>query len=133
MADRGLELLAGVPLFAGSSKRQLRGVLDWTKEYRYEPGATIVHEGAKGDELFILLEGRAAVSRSGKTLTRLTAGDFFGEMAVIDGRPRTATVVADGPVDCLVLKQKDFKALLEGDPLLAWNLLGSLAARLRHD
>lgn len=133
MADRQLELLASVPLFAGSSKRQLRGVLDWTKEYRYEPGATIVHEGAKGDELFLLLEGRAVVSRSGKTLTRLTAGDFFGEMAVIDGRPRTATVVADGPVDCLVLKQKDFKALLEGDPLLAWNLLGSLAARLRHD
>jgi CRP-like cAMP-binding protein len=133
MADRQLELLASVPLFAGSSKRQLRGVLDWTKEYRYEPGATIVHEGAKGDELFLLLEGRAMVSRSGKTLTRLTAGDFFGEMAVIDGRPRTATVVADGPVDCLVLKQKDFKALLEGDPLLAWNLLGSLAARLRHD
>ena len=133
MADRRLELLASVPLFAGSSKRQLRGVLDWTKEYRYEPGATIVHEGAKGDELFLLLEGRAVVSRSGKTLTRLTAGDFFGEMAVIDGRPRTATVVADGPVDCLVLKQKDFKALLEGDPLLAWNLLGSLAARLRHD
>jgi CRP-like cAMP-binding protein len=133
MADRRLELLASVPLFAGSSKRQLHGVLDWTKEYRYEPGATIVDEGAKGDELFLLLEGRAVVSRSGKTLTGLTAGDFFGEMAVIDGRPRTATVVADGPVDCLVLKQKDFKALLEGDPLLAWNLLGSLAARLRHD
>jgi len=133
MADRRLELLASVPLFAGSSKRQLRGVLDWTQEYRYEPGATIVHEGAKGDELFLLLEGKAGVSRSGKALTRLTAGDFFGEMAVIDGRPRTATVVADGPVDCLVLKQKDFKALLEGDPLLAWNLLGSLAARLRHD
>jgi CRP/FNR family transcriptional regulator, cyclic AMP receptor protein len=133
MADRRLDLLASVPLFAGSNKRQLRGVLDWTKEYRYEPSATIVHEGAKGDELFLLLEGRAVVSRSGKTLTRLTAGDFFGEMAVIDGRPRTATVVADGPVDCLVLKQKDFKALLEGDPPLAWNLLGSLAARLRQD
>jgi CRP-like cAMP-binding protein len=54
-------------------------------------------------------------------------------MAVIDGRPRMATVIADGPVDCLVLKQKDFKAVLEGDPILAWNLLGSLAARIRHD
>ena len=66
-------------------------------------------------------------------LTRLTPGDFFGEMAVIDGRPRTATVVAEGRVDCLVLKQKDFKALLAGDATLAWNLLGSLAARIRHD
>ena len=65
MADRRLEFLASVPLFAGSSKRQLRGILDWTSEYRYEPGATIVHEGAKGDELFLLLEGKAAVSRGG--------------------------------------------------------------------
>ena len=133
MADRRLELLASVPLFAGSSKRQLRGILDWTSEYRYEPGTTIVREGAKGDELFLMLEGKAAVSRGGKRQTRLGAGDFFGEMAVIDGRPRTATVVAEGPVDCLVLKQGDFKALLAGDPLLAWNLLKSLAARLRHD
>jgi CRP/FNR family cyclic AMP-dependent transcriptional regulator len=108
MVDRRLEILATVPLFAGSSKRQLKGLLDWTREYKYEPGHTIVREGAKG-------------------------GDYFGEMAVIDGRPRMATVIADGPVDCLVLKQKDFKAVLEGDPMLAWNLLGSLAARIRHD
>jgi CRP-like cAMP-binding protein len=133
VADRRLELLASVPLFAGSTKRQLRGILDWTKEYRYEPGSTIVQEGAKGDELFVLLDGKASVSRDGKMLTRLTAGDSFGEMTVIDGRPRTATVIADGPVDCLALKQKDFKALLEGDPTLAWNLLGSLTARIRLD
>ena len=133
MADRRLELLAQVPLFAGSSKRQLRGILEWTKEYRYKPGATIVQEGARGKELFVLLEGKATVSRNGKTVTRLAAGDFFGEMSVIDGRPRTATVVADEPVDCLVLKQADFRALLEGDPSMAWNLLGAFAARLRTD
>ena len=118
MVDQRLEILATVPLFAGSSKRQLKGLLDWTREYKYEPGHTIVREGAKGDELFVLLEGKAYVSRSGKLLTRLAAGDYFGEMAVIDGRPRMATVIADGPVDCLVLKQKDFKAVLEGDPML---------------
>jgi len=133
MADRRIELLATVPLFAGSSKRQLRSVLDWTKQYTYKSGATIVSEGAKGDELFVLLDGNATVSRGGRTVTRLTGGDFFGEMAVIDGRPRMATVVADGPVECLALKQKDFKSMLAGDPLIAWNLLGSLAARIRLD
>ena len=95
MADRRLEMLARVPLFAGSSRRQLLGVLDWTKEYSYKPGATIVREGAKGQELFVLLDGKASLSRKGKTITRLVPGDFFGEMAVIDGGPRSATVVAD--------------------------------------
>ena len=56
MADQRMEMLARVPLFAGSSKRQLRGVLDWTKEFRYKPGATIVRDGAKGQELFVRAE-----------------------------------------------------------------------------
>lgn len=133
MVDRRVEMLARVPLFAGSSKRQLRGIVDWTKEYRYKPGATIVREGAKGQELFVLLEGKATLSRKGKTITRLMPGDFFGEMAVIDGGPRSATVVADEALDCLVLKQGDFRAMVEGDPSIAWHLLETFAARLRRD
>jgi len=133
MADRRVEMLALVPLFAGSSKRQLRGILDWTKEYHYKPGATIVREGAKGQELFVLLDGKASLTRKGRTITRLLPGDFFGEMAVIDGGPRSATVVADEDVDCLVLKQMDFRAMVEGDPSIAWHLLETFAARLRRD
>jgi len=133
MADRRLEMLARVPLFAGSSRRQLRGILDWTKEFRYKPGATIVREGARGQELFVLLDGKASVSRKGKRITRLVPGDFFGEMAVIDGGPRSATVIADEAVDCLVLKQADFRSMVEGDPSIAWHLLETFAARLRRD
>jgi CRP/FNR family cyclic AMP-dependent transcriptional regulator len=133
MADRRVEMLARVPLFVGSSKRQLSGILEWTKEYRYKPGATIVREGANGQELFVILEGKASLSRKGKTITRLLPGDFFGEMAVIDGRPRSATVVADEDVDCLVLKKADFRAMVEGDPSIAWHLLKTFAARLRRD
>ena len=133
MADRRLEMLARVPLFAGSSRRQLRGILDWTKEYRYKPGTTIVREGARGQELFVLLDGKASVSRKGKRITRLVPGDFFGEMAVIDGGPRSATVIADEAVDCLVLKQADFRSMVEGDPSIAWHLLETFAARLRRD
>ncbi len=133
MADRRIEMLARVPLFAGSSKRQLRGILDWTKEYSYKPGATIVREGARGQELFVLLDGTASLTRKGRTITRLTPGDFFGEMAVIDGGPRSATIVADDAVDCLVLKQADFRSMVEGDPSIAWHLLETFAARLRRD
>ena len=133
MADRRLEMLARVPLFAGSSRRQLGGILDWTKEYRYKPGATIVREGARGQELFVLLDGKASVSRKGKRITRLVPGDFFGEMAVIDGGPRSATVIADEAVDCLVLKQADFRSMVDGDPSIAWHLLETFAARLRRD
>jgi CRP-like cAMP-binding protein len=133
MADRRLEMLARVPLFAGSSQRQLRGILDWTKDYRYKPGSTIVREGARGQELFVLVDGKASLSRKGKTITRLVPGDFFGEMSVIDGQPRSATVVADEDVECLVLKQADFRAMVEGDPAIAWHLLETFAARLRRD
>jgi CRP-like cAMP-binding protein len=133
MTDRRLEMLARVPLFAGSSRRQLRGILEWTKEYRYKPGAIIVREGARGQELFVLLDGKASVSRKGKRITRLVPGDFFGEMAVIDGGPRSATVIADEAVDSLVLKQADFRSMVEGDPSIAWHLLETFAARLRRD
>jgi CRP-like cAMP-binding protein len=81
----------------------------------------------------VLLDGKASLTRKGRTITRLLPGDFFGEMAVIDGGPRSATVVADEDVDCLVLKQVDFRAMVEGDPSIAWHLLETFAARLRRD
>ena len=133
MVDRRVELLQNVPLFAGSSKRQLRGILDWTKEYNYPPGATLVREGTQGQTLFVLMEGYAKVVRGGKTITRLGSGDFFGETAMLDGRARTASVVADGPVHCLILRRTEFRQFMEGDPSIAWNMLVGLAARLRPD
>ena len=60
-------------------------------------------------------------------------GDFFGETAMLDGRSRTASVVADGPVHCLVLARSDFRQFLDGDSSIAWNMLAGLAARLRPD
>ena len=86
MVDRRVELLQNVPLFAGSNKRQLRGILEWTKEYEYRPGATLVREGTAGQTLFVIMEGHAKVTRGGKTITRLGPGDFFGETAMLDGR-----------------------------------------------
>lgn len=133
MVDRRVELLQNVPLFAGSSKRQLRAILDWTKEYNYRPGATLVREGTQGQTLFVVMEGYAKVVRGGKTITRLGPGDFFGETAMLDGRVRTASVVADGPVHCLLLHRTEFRQFMDGDPSIAWNMLAGLAARLRPD
>lgn len=122
-----------MPLFAGSSKRALRGILEWTKEYKYRPGATLVREGTQGQTLFVVMEGYAKVVRGGKTITRLGPGDYFGETAMLDGRARTASVVADGPVHCLMLQRAEFRQFVEGDPSIAWNMLAGLAARLRPD
>ena len=133
MVDRRVELLQNVPLFAGSSKRQLLGILEWTKEYEYRSSATIVRQGTQGQTLFVVMEGYAKVVRGGKTITRLGPGDFFGETAMLDGRARTASVVADGPVHCLVLERSDFRQFMDADPAIAWNMLVGLAARLRPD
>jgi CRP-like cAMP-binding protein len=131
--NRSTELLRNVPLFAGQNNRQLRWILEWTKEFEYKPGATLVEQGKRGQALFVMLEGHAKVLRGARTITRLGPGDFFGETAMLDGRPRTASVVADGPVRCLRLDQQDFRQLVDGDSTIAWNMLVSLAARLRPD
>ena len=133
MADRRVELLRNVPLFAGSNNRQLRGILEWTKEFEYGPGAAIVKEGTQGQALFVIMEGYAKVVRGRRTITRLGPGDFFGETAMLDGRARTASVVADGQVHCLRLEQREFRQFMNGDPSIAWNMLVSLATRLRPD
>ena len=133
MPNRRVELLRNVPLFAGQNNRQLRSILEWTKEFEYKPGATLVEEGKSGRALFIILEGHAKVLRGGRTVTRVGPGEFFGETAMLDSRTRTASVVADGPVHCVRLDQQAFRQLVDGDASIAWNMLVSLAARLRPD
>src|SRR5437899_7493769 len=83
--------LAAVPIFAELSGRQLQRLVRSAVVYEYGPGEVMVKEGAAGQTLFVLLEGRAKVTRGGRTIRRLGPGDFFGEVAVMDGRPRTAS------------------------------------------
>jgi CRP-like cAMP-binding protein len=133
MAETRLQTLAHVPMLAGLSKRQLRRLLDRTSPHDYAEGATIVRQGARGETVFVLLEGTARVVRGGRTVARLSPGDFFGEIAVLDRRPRTADVVATSPAKVLVLHRDDLKAILEEEPQAAWALLQALAGRLRGD
>ena len=104
-----------------------------TSEHDYGEGAAIVRQVTRGETVFVLLEGTARVVRGGRTVARLSPGDFFGEIAVLDRRPRTADVVATAPVKVLVLHRDDLKAILADEPQAAWALLEALAGRLRGD
>lgn len=126
------ESLSNVPLFANLSARQQRRVARSTNEGHYDAGAVIVREGGHTETLFVILEGVAKVVRRGRTIARLVPGEFFGEISMIDGRPRVATVVADTPMRCLVLHHDDLRRLLMDDPQMAWSLLQTLASRLRN-
>jgi len=125
------DVLASIPLFAGLPARQLRRILKSAIEDDYDAGTAIVREGGPGETLFVILEGAARVVRGGRTIARRTEGDFFGEISVIDGRPRTATVIAETRMRCLVLYQRELKGIVMGEPRAAWSMLQSLAARIR--
>jgi CRP-like cAMP-binding protein len=129
----GIESLAQVPLFADLTKRSLRRVLRQMNEHRYAPGARIVTEGTRGETMFVLLEGTARVTRGGRSLRRLGPGEFFGEIALLDRRPRSASVVAIEPVRTLALHRHDLRTFLAEEPQIGWSLLETLAHRLRGD
>jgi CRP/FNR family transcriptional regulator, cyclic AMP receptor protein len=132
MARQGLEELARVPIFSELTPRQLRRVLRSTEEYRYADGGQFVREGARSEQLFVILEGSARVIRRGKTVATLGPGDFFGEISLLDGLPRTATVVADGDVRCLILLRSEFERIVTEMPQVGTAVMRSLARRLRE-
>ena len=126
------ESLSSVPLFANLSARQVRKIARSTNEDRYEAGDTIVREGGHTATLFVILEGTAKVVRKGRVIARRIPGEFFGEISMIDERPRLASVVADTPMRCLVLHHDGLRKLVMDDPRMAWSLLLTLAGRLRE-
>jgi CRP-like cAMP-binding protein len=132
MADPRLRRLASVPLLSALNQRQLRKILRGSLEYVYEPGETFVRQGEHGQTMFVILSGSAKVVRRGRTVARLGVGDVFGEIAVIDAHPRTASVVADTEVHCLVLHRDHLREILADEPKAAWALLEELAGRLRE-
>ena len=133
MAVRARDALAQVPLFAGMPPRFLKRLADKMDEQRFMEGATIVRQGEPGDIFYVLVEGEAKVKdANGRTLSRLIPGDFFGEISLMDGGPRTATVVAETNLTTLALSRKDFSALLQSEPKVTVGLLKHAAALLRR-
>jgi CRP/FNR family transcriptional regulator, cyclic AMP receptor protein len=125
-------MLSNVPLFSGLSKKQLKELAAASHELVLEGGATVIEEGADGDEFFIVADGAVAVTRGGSTLAELGAGDHFGEMSLIDDGPRTATVTTEGHSTLLAIDRETFRALLYASPDTAIALLTHLAHRLRE-
>jgi CRP/FNR family transcriptional regulator, cyclic AMP receptor protein len=127
-----LDQLASVPLLSSFSKRELSRVARATDEIHVAAGRQVVVEGSTGHECFLIRTGEATVSRDGKVIAQLGSGDHFGELALLDGGPRTATVTADTDLDLLVLGQREFLALLEDLPALSRKILATLAAQVRR-
>ncbi|HZT84820.1 MAG TPA: cyclic nucleotide-binding domain-containing protein [Gaiellaceae bacterium] len=126
-----LSALEEVSLFAGLPKRHLRRIAKLARIRRFAPGAALVRRGDAGRSFYVLLEGHAKVQRPGARARRLAGGDYFGEMALLDGAPRSADVVADGEVLALTIDRSGFVKLLGAEPARALALLRTLAARLR--
>jgi len=127
------EHLKKVRLFAGIPGGQLQRIANGVKERRYDAGTAIVSAGETGHGFYLIAQGRAEVKRDGRTIRTLGPGDYFGEIALLYDRPRTATVEAKGPTTCLILTQWDFKGILEANPTMAIHLLEAVASRIHDD
>jgi voltage-gated potassium channel len=125
-------VLEGIPLFAGVPRRQVRKIAALTRETRYRTGTAIVRAGERGDDFYLILDGSASVHRpSGLPSISLGSGAYFGEMALIDGEVRSATVIADTDIHCLRLSRAPFLRMLRKEPEIAVVMLRQLAARVR--
>lgn len=125
-------VLGAVPLFEGLSNKQLKKVVDLAEVARFMGGATLVKQGEIGDSFYVVLTGQAKVVAKGRTLNRLLPGDHFGEISLLDGGPRTASVVAETEMTLVIITQKDFLGMLGKDPEITMCLLEGMARTVRR-
>jgi CRP-like cAMP-binding protein len=114
-----------VPLFRGMPDHALETIADRASETTFEDGDTVTREGESGETFYIVIEGRLRVSQHGALLRELGPGDFLGEISLVDGRPRTATVTAVGPVEALVIRRADFLEMVEFDSAVRLDVGGA--------
>ncbi len=124
--------LAGVPLFADLPKKHLRRLAREADELTFAPGDQIVREGSLGETLFVVMEGRAKVTRNGRRVGEVLPGDFFGELSTIDGGPRTASITTVTPVRVVRLFRRTLRKLLEDEPQLTIKILDGIVRRIRQ-
>lgn len=127
----GAQKLAGVSFFEGFTADQLDRVAELADDAEAEQGATLIDQGRVGQECYVILEGQAGVYAGGEHIATLTAGSMVGEMALVDHRPRSATVLAETPLRLIVFDTKAFKKLLEEMPQAHDRVMELLSTRLR--
>lgn len=125
------EFLARVPVFAHCTADEIHAIASVAQESFFQPAQIIVTQGTPGQAFYLILSGRVEILRDGVSLGAFGAGDFFGEMSLLDNAPRSATIRAIDATSCLMLSSWDFKALLEQHPSIAIKLLEVLSRRLR--
>jgi CRP/FNR family transcriptional regulator, cyclic AMP receptor protein len=124
------EHLAAVPLFEGLSKKQLRQISRLMTRLDWPAGKVLTREGERGEEFVIVLEGEVEVRQGDRVVATRGPGEYVGEIALLDKRPRTATVVATTPVSVEVLSRREFMNLLAEAPELSEQILATMAQRL---
>jgi CRP/FNR family cyclic AMP-dependent transcriptional regulator len=130
--DGYLDHLANVPLFNACSKRDLQRIARASDQVDVPADKVLVEEGKPGHEFFLIVDGYAAVYRNGRKVATLGPGEYFGELALLDRGPRSATVKAASDLTVLVLGQREFAGLLDEIPSLARKVLAAMAHRLRE-
>ena len=123
--------LSVVPLFSGLSKSDLNKLAEETDVVSFPAGTTIVEEGLLGETMFVVTSGEAKVVRGKRRLFTVRPGDFFGEVALLDGAPRSASVVAETPVVAIRLFRRTLLNMLQAEPQLSLKILDSLVRRVR--
>lgn len=129
--DQKIDLLKKVPMFSNLSNRQLIEIAKHAQQVSVKEGEVLAKQGSKGWEFFFIVEGKAQVQKDGKAIRKLTSGDFFGEISLIDQEPRTATVIAGTDMILLAVYTKSFAHLLETIPGLQGKIILALCSYIR--
>ena len=127
MAEGAVELLQRVPLFSDLDRKELERIAASMKERTFSAGETVTAEGSSGVGFFVIESGNAKVTVGGQDRRTLGAGDYFGEVALLNESARTATIIADSDLKCYGLTSWEFRPLVETQPSIAWKLLQAMS------
>jgi CRP-like cAMP-binding protein len=129
--DEKLDLLRRIPLFAGFGRREIERLGMLADEVAVPDGTVLIRQGDLGRDMMVLIAGNVVIERDGEQVNRLGPGDFFGEIALVNEGPRTASVTTDGPARLLVVSHTDFHSMMEEFPGIAAQIMHTLANRIR--
>jgi CRP/FNR family cyclic AMP-dependent transcriptional regulator len=126
-----IELIKSVPLFSSCSKKELEAIASQADELTLPSGKTLTTQGDRGREFMVIVDGSAEVRKNGRKIATLGSGDFLGEIALISGGPRTATVTTTSESDILVLTDRAFRQLTRQMPSIHGSVLKAVSERLQ--
>src|ERR1700722_17867532 len=133
MTNGGYDIdLSKIWLFSTSSTKDLRVIRKALEEVSVPPGRVLCEQGTIGREFFLIVEGKATVKKNNRKTATLGPGQYFGELALLDRRPRSASVISETDMDLLILGQRQFNGVLDAVPALSRKLLAAMATRLRE-